>query len=39
MDKIKKVWDWAKGKWNGLNKQLKLFIIAVAVLIVLGWII
>ena len=39
MNKIKKVWDWAKDKWNGLNKQLKLFIAAVAILIVLSWII
>ena len=39
MDKIKKVWDWSKEKWNGLNKQLKLFIVAVAIIIVLSWII
>lgn len=39
MDKIKKVWDWSKEKWDGLNKQLKLFIAAVAILIVLSWII
>ena len=39
MDKIKQVWNWSKKKWNGLNKQLKLFIVAVAVLIILSWII
>ena len=39
MDKIKEVWNWAKEKWNGLNKQLKWFIIAIVIAIVLSWII
>jgi hypothetical protein len=39
MDKIEQVWDWAKDKWEGLNKQLKWFIMGVVILVVLGLII
>ena len=39
MDKINQIWNWAKDKLNGLNKQLKWFIIAVVIAIVLSWII
>jgi type IV secretory pathway component VirB8 len=36
---MEKVWNWAKDKWDGLNKQLKWFIAAVAILIVISLII
>ena len=37
--KLEEAWNWAKDKWNGLNKQLKLFIAAVAILVVISLII
>lgn len=36
---MEQVWNWAKDKWDGLNKQLKWFIAAVAILIVISLII
>ena len=36
---MEQVWNSAKDKWNGLNKQLKWFIAAVAILIVISLII
>jgi hypothetical protein len=36
---MEKVWNWAKDKWDGLNKKLKWFIAAVAILIVISLII